>query len=87
MARKHEAGYVSDELCLLCDGKGTLLHRHFFCEGADRVPMPSEFRVLTDRAGEPAVRLLLERGLWEGTKAPTDWRPPCESQIVWHRHD
>eukprot|EP00959_Pyramimonas_sp_CCMP1952_P373271 7817085-Pyramimonas_sp.AAC.1 len=49
--------------------------------------MPSEFRVLTDRADEPAVTLLLERGLWEVTQVPAGWRPPSYSHIVWRSHD
>eukprot|EP00959_Pyramimonas_sp_CCMP1952_P179375 3749909-Pyramimonas_sp.AAC.1 len=60
MSRKFEAGYVENDRCLFCDATGALIHRHFFCEGDDRLPVPPEFCVLTDRAEEPEVELLLE---------------------------
>eukprot|EP00959_Pyramimonas_sp_CCMP1952_P211970 4435799-Pyramimonas_sp.AAC.1 len=79
MSRKFEAGYVENDRCLLCDATGTLIHRHFFCEGEDRLPVPPEFRVVTDRADEPEVELLLERCLWVATQVPEGWSPPVSS--------
>eukprot|EP00959_Pyramimonas_sp_CCMP1952_P243063 5080916-Pyramimonas_sp.AAC.1 len=68
MSRKFEAGYVENDGCLLCDSTGTLLRRHFFCEGEDHLHVPPGFRVLTDRADEPAVKLLLEGCRWAATQ-------------------
>eukprot|EP00959_Pyramimonas_sp_CCMP1952_P115261 2409267-Pyramimonas_sp.AAC.1 len=56
--------------------RARFLHRHFFCEGEDHLRVPPEFRVLTDRADEPAVKLSLERCLWAATQVPVGWRPP-----------
>jgi hypothetical protein len=87
-ARKYECGMVTEDSCLLCGERGTLLHRHCACPSwRATLRCPDNVKAVYQRADDlPEARVLMERVLWP---APQGIRPPLQSDVVtWHgEHD